>query len=558
MLVGLAGFACGQFSQLTATGDGQEVYFTSQLVLRGPASSPMPTESRLFHWNSNGISLYAERGALAASPIAVIEPGITSPQVSSDGSQIAFTFHNICTAAPGCVPSDSEGFLRGQVNMDLGPGTVQLSRNGRWALLAPPVDFRPETSVLLDLTNGQRTTVPHPSEFVGHSIASDGSVLVVGQEDGGAETGAFSLWKQGQMTPISTAGWPLDLSDDASTIICGAAPTSLSTALTAVDVGTGRWTPVFVAAGDSTSAVYMSMSTDGRLVLYRVSKDTTSGGRAYTADTRTGRSQPIVLPDGEAVTDGTLNGAGTVAFLVTTLGRMLMVTLSSGKVQEMIPSTPWVPYPEFVPGSLSHFKGAFYGSAADWKGRLLMNNLSPPILDLRPGELVVQVPWELAQTNLIPFLIEPPGATPFHQLQEVSVKQVFPNFEVPAPGQSSIFPIIMIRADWSELLQSQPGPGDIVHLYMTGLGPVADPVQTGAAAPLSAPNPILGTLRCRFDPQADYADTVFAGLAPGTVGIYQVSLRMPADAGAAPILDAICQVVYKGNNTTVIFGFGQP
>jgi uncharacterized protein (TIGR03437 family) len=328
--------------------------------------------------------------------------------------------------------------------------------------------------------------------------------------------------------------------------------------MTARDLTTGRRTSLFEAEVDRQSAVFMSISGDGSRVLYRKTGYLARMGSPYIADTRTGQSQIITLPDAELVSDGTLNGPGTMAFLVTNNGRLLKVTLSTGMIEELIPATTYVKnLYSLVPGSLVHFLGAFAGSADDWKGRILVNNQTMPIVYVRGDEAAVQTPWELG-IGSAPFLLDAGDSSAFQQLQMVAIEQISPGFESLAPGQSSIFPIIMIRSDWSELFQQQPAPGDIVHLYLTGLGPVAGSVQTGIPASTTALNPILGTLNCRFDPQATDAEILFAGLAPGMIGIYQVSLRMPADAGVTPIGDAMCTIVYGGARSSVLYGFGQP
>ena len=69
---------------------------------------------------------------------------------------------------------------------------------------------------------------------------------------------------------------------------------------------------------------------------------------------------------------------------------------------------------------------------------------------------------------------------------------------------------------------------------MTGLGPVSGLPQTGVPTPSGSLFPITGKIACGFDGSGDLdvwdnwaAETLFAGLAPGTTGVYQVSLRLP-------------------------------
>jgi uncharacterized protein (TIGR03437 family) len=75
------------------------------------------------------------------------------------------------------------------------------------------------------------------------------------------------------------------------------------------------------------------------------------------------------------------------------------------------------------------------------------------------------------------------------------------------------------------------GPAEIVDLYMTGLGPVIPPVGTGDPAPLDRLTSLREPLACRWwqEGLAAPLDVLFAGLAPGMIGIHQVSVRLPAN-----------------------------
>ncbi len=83
-------------------------------------------------------------------------------------------------------------------------------------------------------------------------------------------------------------------------------------------------------------------------------------------------------------------------------------------------------------------------------------------------------------------------------------------------------------------------PGEVVHLYMSGLGPVT-PVQSDYA-PATAPPPTINTpLTCHFLGDIP-ARVLFAGLSVGLVGIYQVELEIPRTRIGEPVL--ICAVPF--------------
>lgn len=80
--------------------------------------------------------------------------------------------------------------------------------------------------------------------------------------------------------------------------------------------------------------------------------------------------------------------------------------------------------------------------------------------------------------------------------------------------------------------------GSVIYFYATGLGPVTNTPATGAPTPLAPfsrtvdpPQVTLGTAVC---------EVLFAGLAPGLAGVYQVNIRVPADipAGSADLVIA--------------------
>jgi uncharacterized protein (TIGR03437 family) len=87
-----------------------------------------------------------------------------------------------------------------------------------------------------------------------------------------------------------------------------------------------------------------------------------------------------------------------------------------------------------------------------------------------------------------------------------------------------------------------PLPGEIVHLFATGLGPVIPPVSSGMPAPLDTLSRTTTEWVYTWDqlsPRRTPADVRFAGLAPGTVGVYQIDVRIPdvppADAARAEL-----------------------
>src|SRR5215813_14850705 len=59
-------------------------------------------------------------------------------------------------------------------------------------------------------------------------------------------------------------------------------------------------------------------------------------------------------------------------------------------------------------------------------------------------------------------------------------------------------------------------------------------------APTDDLRPIVGQLTCQFQPGQSSMKTVYAGLAPLMIGLYQAIFQMPPDAGKAPISGLQC------------------
>ena len=73
-------------------------------------------------------------------------------------------------------------------------------------------------------------------------------------------------------------------------------------------------------------------------------------------------------------------------------------------------------------------------------------------------------------------------------------------------------------------------PGETIHVYLTGLGPLDGPVPTGAPGPLTPLLHPVTPLQCVFlnsTPQP--LAMPYLGYAVGLVGIYQADLTIPDD-----------------------------
>jgi uncharacterized protein (TIGR03437 family) len=70
--------------------------------------------------------------------------------------------------------------------------------------------------------------------------------------------------------------------------------------------------------------------------------------------------------------------------------------------------------------------------------------------------------------------------------------------------------------------------GEIIILYATGLGKTRPPAQTGEIARAAAPVDRLADFQVTLDDlPIPPEDLLYAGIAPGFAGLYQINLRLP-------------------------------
>jgi uncharacterized protein (TIGR03437 family) len=198
-------------------------------------------------------------------------------------------------------------------------------------------------------------------------------------------------------------------------------------------------------------------------------------------------------------------------------------------MEELIPPTPAHdrPYGAQVPGSMNWIRGEGLDAAV----AIRLNGIPVPILAQTAEEIVVQIPFEvepgLTHFEFVwnaPLLFEP-----FPRPLEVESRRPDPiRFGEELMGFSSGGEVIA-TADFSSLVTSDAPAelGDVVHIYMTGLGAVSPPVPTGQPASIDRLHWLTAPLNCEYSSQDLPTTPLFAGLAPGMIGIYQLTVRLP-------------------------------
>jgi uncharacterized protein (TIGR03437 family) len=156
---------------------------------------------------------------------------------------------------------------------------------------------------------------------------------------------------------------------------------------------------------------------------------------------------------------------------------------------------------------------------------LRINGVAPPIISRTRSEIAFQIPWETATND--DAVISASGSSEFESVLGFPISAIAPRFED-----------VVVDEGFDGLVTSQnpARSGEIVHLYLTGLGAVEPPVATGQPTPTTELHPVaartitslLFTRSGNFE-TFGIASVTFAGLSPGLIGIYQMDLRLPKD-----------------------------
>lgn len=153
-----------------------------------------------------------------------------------------------------------------------------------------------------------------------------------------------------------------------------------------------------------------------------------------------------------------------------------------------------------------------------------------------PGQVNVQVPWELEGFNRVWIKVSM-GWDFSTALYQAPLNAYSPAaFEYQEPGSGRMLAIALDSANRLIGTSNPAARNGIIQVYANGLGPVDVPQRTGEPAPADRLS------RTRVQPVVTVggrqATVEFSGLAPGYVGLYQLNVRVPADApvGLQPLV----------------------
>ncbi len=176
-----------------------------------------------------------------------------------------------------------------------------------------------------------------------------------------------------------------------------------------------------------------------------------------------------------------------------------------------------------------------------------VNGTPAPLFFVSPGQINFQLPPDVTGTS-VTIVVSRDGVDGLSV--SVPLVSTLPGlFTLSADGKG---PGAILKADFSPVSATNPAPrGSVVLLYGSGMGAVNPPVAAGQPAPTSEP-----LSRMVLTPQVtiggQQAAVLFAGLAPGFVGLYQINVQVPASVTPGTAVQVVVTISGSISNTVTM------
>jgi uncharacterized protein (TIGR03437 family) len=488
---------------------------------------------------------------------------VSHPQLSRDGSVFAFVGKRVCLGGQGCylVTTTQTTVLgvpgRGVLTYE---GKGSLSANGRYLLTRPnapfPLHDRP---VWVDLQSGQMQTLPvdlGDSDLdystSGRVLAEDGTAVLAGCELPVDGSHTLCIFRDGQLTsPISERA--------SEPVIDGAAQTVVYTSTAAGGVGQRYLRVYHIATKQDNLFVHPNGDTyspaigaDGKRVMFLSTAQwgtTNPPGttQLYAIDLDGSGFQELTSgSEPTGVQRYAMSDDGQVAWYLSGDGKLVKLDLSAGQPVRTVFRPAAVDLSgTLVPGSATTLGGlglsdAAYGASLAsplptllGNARVTLDGVPAPLLSVAPGSITFQAPWEIQPGQPVTVQVVTNAGAPAESSAQAAVTPAvdWPSL-IPVQGRtSSLYDLGggAIHQDWRGYVTiNRPAlPGEVLHFYGTGFGPVQPAPATGAPASASPLAVVPNVPVCTSEPGGP-ATVKYLGLAPGLVGYYQMDVQLPA------------------------------
>jgi uncharacterized protein (TIGR03437 family) len=177
-----------------------------------------------------------------------------------------------------------------------------------------------------------------------------------------------------------------------------------------------------------------------------------------------------------------------------------------------------------------------------------MGSISAPLFSISPTLVNVQIPFELTPNQS------------YSVVATLNGLSSAPDTFTVAPAT----PAVLAFGDNSAKAQHNDGsyvnagnpakPGETLSIYLVGMGKTTPAVASGAAAPSNPLALVNNAPTVTIDGTAltTIQQVPFAGLVPGSVGLYQVKFTVPTNARTGTLNLAVTQNGFLSNVTQLI------
>ena len=174
---------------------------------------------------------------------------------------------------------------------------------------------------------------------------------------------------------------------------------------------------------------------------------------------------------------------------------------------------------------------------------LIVGPYQAPLYFVSTGQLDVQFAGELTPNQQYPVIAILNGALSVPVMTDISIVQL----GIAALPDGHV--IAQHGADSSYVDAAHPAKqGEVLVVYLSGMGPTKPSVKSGDPAPSSEPLArVTNTATVTVEGQP--AEVQFAGLTPGFVGLYQVNFKVPSNAGTGDLTLVVTQNGVSSNTT---------
>jgi uncharacterized protein (TIGR03437 family) len=181
---------------------------------------------------------------------------------------------------------------------------------------------------------------------------------------------------------------------------------------------------------------------------------------------------------------------------------------------------------------------------------VLIGAYPAPLISLSDGTLAAQLPVELAPNSQYPVVVSVNNRISAPDI--ITVAANTPGIQATSDGHAAA-----LHPDGSPVTASAPAaPGEVIGIFLTGLGATDPPVPSGVQAPSVEPLARI-TTPATVTLGGNPVEVGFAGLAPGQVGMNRIDVTVPQGAGPGELPLSVSQNGLISNTVMLTVGPSQ-